>query len=507
MATGQTAPAEIVGLNERSFNVPFKVKTNQIQEVILNESVDQGRSWNQKAVAAPNEDPKKNRFIVNVPADGIYWYSLTVVDLNNRREPADPSKATDIMKVLVDTKRPDIRLNAARQGDGIVADWNIQEENPNLSTFKLEYHTADMSADRWVIVDLKAQLIGSASFKPAGTAAVTVRLSMMDLAKNAGSDQVEVAAAAPPIGVPVPPPNSGSGTVGDGGVGSPFPTRAVGMVRDHVPSVPDSLEPITTPGGPAPSRTTGGSPANGAIAATGPQGPSMTPTGGGTPPPARVPVAGMEYRNSNRLNVEYTVDKVGASGLGSVDLYVTRDDGANWQRLTGEQINPAPPGLDAMPPAKRSIAAELPGEGRYGLYLIVRSGVGLGKQPPRNGDKPQMRVEVDMTPPEGALYGLQPAPGQVDAVIIRWKATDLNLAERPIHLEWTDRKGGTWTQIGETNLQNTGSYTWRLPSQIPGKVYLKMSITDLAGNTAVAESAEPVTIDLTEPEAKITGLK
>src|SRR5262249_52150362 len=155
--------------------------------------------------------------------------------------------------------------------------------------FKLEYHTADMSADRWVIVDLKAQLTGSASFKPAGTTAVTVRLSMMDLAKNAGSDQVEVAAAAPPIGVPVPPPNAGIGTVGGGGFGSPFPTRAVGMVRDHVPPMPDTLEPITTPGGPVPPRTTGGPPANGAIAATGPQGPSMTTTGGSTPPPARVP--------------------------------------------------------------------------------------------------------------------------------------------------------------------------------------------------------------------------
>jgi len=233
----------------------------------------------------------------------------------------------------------------------------------------------------------------------------------------------------------------------------------------------------------------------------------MTTTGGSTPPPARVPVAGMEYRHSNRLNVEYTVDKVGASGIGSVDLYVTRDDGANWQRLTGEQINPAPPGLDAMPPAKRSIAAELPGEGRYGLYLIVRNGIGLGKQPPRNGDKPQMRVEVDMTPPEGELARPQPIQGQTDAVIIRWKASDLNLAEKPIRIEWAERKGGPWSRISDSDLANTGYHTWKLPSQIPGKVYLKMSITDLAGNTAVAESAEPVTIDLTEPEAKITGLK
>jgi hypothetical protein len=206
------------------------------------------------------------------------------------------------------------------------------------------------------------------------------------------------------------------------------------------------------------------------------------------------------------LKIEYTVDKVGASGLGSVDLYVTRDDGATWQRLTGEQLPAPAPGLDGVTPAKRSIAAELPGEGRYGFYLIVRSGVGLGKPPPRNGDRPQMRVEVDMTPPEGTLYSLQPAQGQADSVIVRWKASDLNLTERPVRLEWAERKGGPWSPMSESDLPNTGYYTWKLPPRIAGKVYLKMTITDLAGNTGVAESAEPVTIDLMEPEARITGV-
>jgi hypothetical protein len=159
-----------------------------------------------------------------------------------------------------------------------------------------------------------------------------------------------------------------------------------------------------------------------------------------------------------------------------------------------------------MAPAERSITADLPGEGRYGFYLIVRSGVGLGKQPPRNGDRPQMRVEVDTTPPEGTLYGLQPVPGQTNAVVVRWKASDLNLAEKPIRLEWAERKGGPWTVIGDGDLPNTGYFTWRLPTNIPGKVFLKMTITDLARNAGVAESAEPVTIDLSEPEARIIGL-
>lgn len=247
---------------------------------------------------------------------------------------------------------------------------------------------------------------------------------------------------------------------------------------------------------------------SGVVAATGAQSPAL-----GVPPvtpPAptqRGPVPGLEYVNTNRVTIKYTVDKIGASGLGSVDLYVTRDDGATWQRLTGETFTgPSPLDAGAPAPADRSITAELPGEGRYGFYLVVRSGVGLGKQPPRNGDKPQMRVEVDTTSPEGELYSLQPAPSQANAVIVRWKASDTNLGDRPVRLEWAERKGGPWTPIGDGELANTGLYTWRLPASIPGKVYLKMTITDLAKNAGVAESPVPVTIDLNEPEAKIIGL-
>jgi hypothetical protein len=502
LSTGQSAPSDTVALNERGFNIPVRLLSTQIREVILFESADQGKSWNQKAT----NPPTKESFAVTVPADGLYWYSLTVVDLNGQREPSDPSKAPRMMKVLVDTKKPDVKLAAARQGEGVVAEWTIQEENPKLSTFKLEYRTADMPANRWVVVDAKAQLSGRAGFTVVGTAAITVRLSLLDEAENAGSNQVEIAAGAPPIGVPVPAAQGGPGATTDGGIGSPFPAQAVGMVRNQSRVVPDSLEPITNSGGgPAVPPPSGGSTSSGAIAATGAQNPSLGSPGGNVPAPPRGPVSGLEYVNTNRVNVKYTVDKIGASGLGSVDLYVTRDDGATWQRLTGEQL-PAAPGLDGTTPAERSLAAELPGEGRYGFYLIVRSGVGLGKQPPRNGDRPHMRLEVDLTPPEGTLYGLQPVQGQTNAVVVRWKASDLNLADKPIRLEWSERKGGPWTRIGDTDLPNTGSYLWKLPDRIAGKVYLKMTITDLAGNTGVAESAEPVTIDLTEPEARIIGL-
>jgi hypothetical protein len=506
-------PDDVAAVNGHTLEIPVKFEPRlraQIREVILFESADQGRQWNQRAVNPPTKDG----FAVIVPADGWYWYAISTVDQNGERHPTDPSKSTNVMKVLVDTKKPDVRLTASRQGEGIVAEWSIQEDNPKLTTFKLEYRTADMPAGQWQPVKADAQLTGRAGFNVSGSAAVTVRLEIKDLADNVGAAQAEVAGAVASGGVSLPLSQPGAGPGPDGGSGSPFTAQPVGMTRGPNRPLPDTVEPVHQPAAPAIPPPQGGasqaSPGSnsGVLAATGPQGPSI-----GVPPPnpppsapaQRGPQPGLEYVNTNRVSINYAVDKVGASGLGSVDLYVTRDDGATWQRLTGEQLT-ASPDPASPSPAQRSITADLPGEGRYGFYLIVRSGVGLGKQPPRNGDRPQMRVEVDMTAPEGTLYGLQPAQGQSNSVVVRWKASDLNLAERPIRLEWAERKGGPWQVIGEGDLPNTGYYSWKLPERIPGKVYLKMTITDLARNSGVAESAEPVTIDLTEPEARIIGL-
>src|SRR5262249_59128082 len=148
LVTAEPAPGDFVAMNDRGFNIPVGFDEKQrplIREVILFESADQGKQWNQRAV----NPPTKKEFVVNVPADGWYWYALCVVDQNGVQQPSHPSKATRIMKVLVDTKKPEVRLTAARQGEGAIVEWTIQEENPKFSTFKLEYHTADMQAGQW----------------------------------------------------------------------------------------------------------------------------------------------------------------------------------------------------------------------------------------------------------------------------------------------------------------------------------------------------------------------
>jgi hypothetical protein len=496
---GDPAAEKLAAFRTRTLKIPVQFRPemrSQISEVRLLESTDQGRTWGQRAVIPPTQ----SEFNVSFDNDGVYWFTISIVDKDGRQEPSDPSKAPVGLKVLIDTKRPEVTLTAARQGEAVVVDWRIQEDHPKLATLKLEYHTADMPAGQWQPVKIDPQLTGRIVLSPIGPGALSLRLEIHDEAENVGVGQAEVPPTLGPQGTalptppPVPPPS-------DGGSGSPFPATPAGLVRDQSKSQHDQVDAQPFIGGTvAPPPSAAGGRSGEVVATTGAQNPPLGPP---TVPPSNTPRGDgprAEYINTTRINVNYEVDKIGASGIGSVELFVTRDEGSTWQRLTSE--TPAP----TAQPGPRTITAELPGEGRYGLYLIVRSGVGLGKQAPRNGERPQMRVEVDLTTPEGSLYKPQPAPGQRDAVIVRWLAKDANLGDKPIRLEWAERKGGPWQLIGEGDLANTGQYLWKLPSNIPGRIFMRMSITDLAKNVGIAESPEPETIDLNEPEAKIIGL-
>ncbi len=185
---------------------------------------------------------------------------------------------------------------------------------------------------------------------------------------------------------------------------------------------------------------------------------------------------------------------------------MTRDDGRTWQRGFAEENVSPPMAADtrlAPVSCKRSVTMELPADGVYGFFLVVKSGAGLGKPPPQNGvDLPQLRVEVDTTFPKAELFNPRPHPTRRDCLILSWTATDNKLGPTPITLEWAERSDGEWQTIGAGELPNTGEYIWQVPATIPAHVYLRLLVRDLAGNESVGQSAEPVLVDLNEPEVK-----
>jgi hypothetical protein len=513
-------PSDVVPLNSRNFQIPILIKDGQrdkIKELILFSSTDQGITWNQAGVATPDKDS----FTFYAPNDGLYWFNITVVDTKGNREP-DIYKTPPRQKVLVDTVRPNLRLSTAeRQGDEVAVGWEIQEPNPDLNTLRLEYRSADAPQWAWSSVSITPALVGQTRFRPPSSSAVTVRLQMSDLAGNLGSAQTEIAtrpitAASANVVVPtngqpsavqanpatLPPSPVAATNVNNGTTQtaySPPPGSAPTTLERTPPVAPgyasqpdprysyDRSAPAQVPpagSGYVDTTSRYGSPVANST--------SQTPQtiGGRWPGSAIVP---LQLTNNPQVSLEYQVTRMGPSGVGSVELYLTEDDGRTWRRYAEDP--------DLVSP----INATLPGEGVFGLRLVVASKAGLGKKPPQPGDLPQMRIEVDTTPPVVKLFYPQADAHRRDTLILTWTASDKNLASNPITLQWAERPDGLWNTIA-SELPNSGRYTWQLSAGLPYRVYMRITARDSAGNTGVDETPEPVLIDLHEPEGQLLGL-
>jgi len=543
-----TLPADVYPIGKNKIEIPINFvpeRRKEIQELELWVSTNQGKDWGSGPVA--RAQPSDSIFPFTAPTDGIYWFSVVVIYQGGVREPADITKVPPALKVLVDTKPPEVRLiSAQRQGENIIAQWEIREENPDYKSIALEYKNTDAVSD-WMTFPVTPALSVQTTMRiPHGA---LVRMSAKDLmGTERKSEELKVPSVGEPLAMVTP---------GTGGVGS-TPTPVVPSPASVCPT-PTPVVPAPTPPGPGPlmsgpTTTVVPAPIGTAAIPPPPPGPkewspqppiqpvSMThpttkplstefvptrpaPTPGntiiavsspdttpGSPEvtPAAPPMGGtlppIQVVNLRQVTMEYEVSKFGPSGVGSVDLYVTRDDGKTWQKFDGgappTTTTPTPEMKDTV---RRTLTVELPGEGVYGFYMVVQSGAGLSKGPPRSGEVPQMRVELDVTQPRITLYQPVPDPSQRNALVIKWDASDKHLAATPISIEWSEQPTGPWTPIGPPQMSNTNSYSWQVPPATPARVYLRLTARDIAGNVAVATSPKPETVDLNMPEVKIIG--
>jgi hypothetical protein len=214
------------------------------------------------------------------------------------------------------------------------------------------------------------------------------------------------------------------------------------------------------------------------------------------PTTAKSSESGIRLVNSKRIGLNYEIKDKGPSGVSVVELWYTQDAGGRaWQKYREETGDPHPPFI-----------VEVNGEGLYGFTLIVRSGVGLGERPPQVGDQPQVWVEVDLTKPIVRLGSVDVGRGpDAGRLTITWTATDKNLGRQPITLSYAEQAGGPWTPIA-ANIENTGRYIWQMPSGVPYRFHVRVEATDRAGNSASAETATPVIVDLAQPKGVILNV-
>jgi hypothetical protein len=480
--------------------------------MILFSSTNEGKSWEQQSVIPADQDS----FKFYAPRDGTYWFTIDVVDHEGKHNPPDIYKAKPSQMIVIDTLPPSLRIvSAHRHGEEIVVNWEIQEDHPDLASLRMEYRQADSSGDSWNPVPLDPKLIGQAGFRAKGSGAVSVRMHFQDLAKNQATAEKDIPAAGDittasletshTTGESVVPARSSSNAdsleiknpaPADTGAhdGSSLAEPAPKSHQDGSAVVPPPLH--------QPAETGTGSGTSSHVVAASDSG---TASGAlGVEAPVRHgPLPPLQIVKNSQVTVEYTLKDVGPSGIGLVELWLTRDDGQTWTRYARDDETKS---LTANGRFQRTV--ELPGEGIFGISLVVRSRAGLGKPPPKPGDAPQMRIEVDTTAPEAKLFNPVPHPRRRDVLILSWEARDpghSNLSENPITLQWTERKGGAWQNIA-ANLANKGQYEWQLPSNLPDRVYLRLVVRDAAGNLGIAETSEPQLVDLSEPQGILLGV-
>jgi len=487
--------AEPYFMNRPKMAIPITIDPDQrhnLRELILFCSKDEGKTWSQVGRATPEQ----SSFPFNAPGDGKYWFTIQTVDKNGVKSPPDLLAAPVGQRIIIDTVRPQVKVKAERKGDEILVSWEINEDYPNPSTFALEYHLADQPSAIWTAVaNVVPGATGSATFRPQSNGAISVQLRVKDKAENEGVGVVEVAAAGPALASQ--PAGNSQNDVWSGETA--HQTLTLPNSRSPEPALPLPLPVATVSALPTPP-----------VAA-----PPLQSQPVSAPPPIRS--ASMKTLrgalpakllvNKAEAKLDFDVTNLGPSGFGTVDVWMTGDEGTTWTPMKLDTGAIQMPEMRMPGQVRGSVMVHVPDEGRvFGYYLVVKSKADLGKPAPRPGDLPQIRLERDSVAPTAQLNLPKPDDARRDTLLLTWKAEDKNLTEKPISLEWAPFSEGPWEFIGGPELPNTGRFAWQVPSTVPPRVFLKMTVRDAAGNVSVAQSANSVLVDLNIPEIAAVSL-
>ncbi len=492
-------------LAERDWQIPITVKESlrkEVQSLTLYVSSDLGKTWKKEATAKPTDE----FFKYSAPADGVYWFTVSFVNKAGQTVPANESDYQPQQKIVVDTKRPEVKVQALeRMNDQVTVSWDVKDDYLDLNSLTLQYRAKGDNA--WKAVGLSPVASGKKQFSVGVPGAVSVRVSAKDKAGNLGEALVEVTASTvvtsnqgpasagstPMLPPPAAPVLSASGAQNTAPVvnnTTPQPPKADATLPPPIPfnTAPPSIN--NTP--PPMSATTPNRPVDGGFkpSSTVPQ--NSTGTSGGYSGFQRGTVGPVLWSNSLHLDLDFDV-KAGPSGVGLLELYYTLDAGKTWQLL------------DKREEAAKPFSVDVPNEGIYGFTMIVKNKAGLGRQPPQPGELPAVRIGVDITAPVCELITpLETVPGSKDLINIKWTAIDANLASGPVKLEWSENPNGPWHPIVDKQ-PNNGVFRWRVPEKTPYQVYLRLEVVDVAGNKGEFITREPVLVDLQMPEVSIKG--
>lgn len=203
--------------------------------------------------------------------------------------------------------------------------------------------------------------------------------------------------------------------------------------------------------------------------------------------------------SSDVLSIGYgTAD--GDVPVSEVELWFTRDAGETWVQWK------AAPGKAAGSRGKGVLPREVEfrpeADGLYGFYVILRNAAGASSPSPAPGTAPQQWVRVDRTPPTVRILGIRSDDrfAVTRMVEIRWEVDDDNLPDRPVSLHYRTTETKSFRLIAEMQPARS-AHAWTVPSDVSGRVEIKVTAIDRAGQRGQGFSELPQV----EPEAMTQG--
>lgn len=469
-----------------------------------------------------------SKFTYQAAADGEYQFAFATVDAAGRENPARPDLDGPKLFVVVDTQPPEFTATGVPVASGAAyVQCLMRDVNADPATVTAEAEAADGSFVPLLPHDKERPGIFQA---PHGIPA-RVRISGKDRAGNAAVQIVSLGAparneavAAAPAGTGVPgvrpiaapslqsptaaapiivPPNANTPP-------APLPVAATPPTTTALTAPPLAAAPITGGTGLASPSTPLAAPAPvlpppavpTSVAAPVPALPAPTPA---VPEPllprvAEKPVdpattaaaTGMLV-NAPRVALNFAVDELAGQPVRKVEAYAMHEDGRRWMKLSEHPGQTSP------------IELTLPGEGRWGILLMVNAGP-RPVSPPTPGDQPDTWIEVDATPPTVLIENATPGVGpEAGLLLLQWSVRDKNVKPDAVDAYWAQQPEGPWQPIAK-NLRADGQYRWPIPREAGARVFIKVEATDRAGNTGKAVTPQPVVLETARPRVRVLGI-
>ncbi|MCZ6698374.1 MAG: hypothetical protein O7D94_05515, partial [Planctomycetota bacterium] len=175
--------------------------------------------------------------------------------------------------------------------------------------------------------------------------------------------------------------------------------------------------------------------------------------------------------SSSRVVLSFKIAP-GAAPITGVNVWYTDDRAQSWQSFPGR-----------LNPKKTRILFEAPHDGMYGFFIVLHNAYGFSELPPQPGSVPHQWVYVDHLNPDVQIVELRPDENFLDnrEIHLRWRATDERFSDRPVRLHFRSEQTKSYKLISE-NLIAEGSHRWTVPEGISGRLSIKVSAVDQAGN-------------------------